>query len=366
MASNTYTRKCASCGGTLKKNGKTSARTQRWRCTSCGASTIFKRPTRSTAWWARTWLAWLLTHTTINELGLSMRSFQRHTKTFWKTSPAPVFDGIVHDVLVIDATSIGAAMCHVIAAPPKERTQGRNRDKATVVAWGWAPTESAASWGALMARIPPPKVLVTDAQRGIAKAAAIYWPEARIQICTVHAVSNIHHKTQQRPNQFALRTARDLATMIHTIKTPRQASGWIELVHALDEALTPFLRQKTPGALEGGKRPWHYTHRKARSAWYSLRRHARTLDVFTWLDHELNTACDRPIPATTNDVEGGINAPLKDLGRKHRGLSNPRQRTLADWYLASRTENPPDPVTFLNAPTPNQPRHAHKDTLFGV
>lgn len=88
--------------------------------------------------------------------------------------------------------------------------------------------------------------------------------------------------------------------------------------------------------------------------------------VFTWLDPVPQAACDRPIPPTTNDVEGGINAPLKDLRRRHQGLPARRQRILTDWHLAPPTENPPDPVQFLLNPQPDQPRHAHTDTLFGV
>ena len=31
---------CPSCGGEMKRNGKTKAGTQRWRCKSCGASGV--------------------------------------------------------------------------------------------------------------------------------------------------------------------------------------------------------------------------------------------------------------------------------------------------------------------------------------
>lgn len=129
MASNTYVRKCAGCGGTLKMNGTTSAGTRRWRCTGRGASTTLARPSRAKAWWAKSWLAWLLGMASMRELGVSMRTFQRHTAPFWASSPGPVFDGVVHDVLVIDATRIGGAMCHIIAEPPRKRGRGRRRER---------------------------------------------------------------------------------------------------------------------------------------------------------------------------------------------------------------------------------------------
>jgi transposase-like protein len=33
---------CPTCGGKTKRNGKTSSGAQRWRCTSCGASTTVR------------------------------------------------------------------------------------------------------------------------------------------------------------------------------------------------------------------------------------------------------------------------------------------------------------------------------------
>ncbi|HAT1135752.1 TPA: IS256 family transposase, partial [Corynebacterium striatum] len=50
------------------------------------------------------------------------------------------------------------------------------------------------------------------------------------------------------------------------------------------------------------------------------------------------------LAATTNSLEGGINAPIKELARRHRGLSLPHQRTVMDWWLYLHTEVPDDPV----------------------
>ncbi|MEO5312370.1 IS256 family transposase, partial [Corynebacterium sp. c24Ua_83] len=50
------------------------------------------------------------------------------------------------------------------------------------------------------------------------------------------------------------------------------------------------------------------------------------------------------LAATTNSLEGGINAPIKELARRHRGLSLPHQRTVMDWWLYLHTEVLDDPV----------------------
>ena len=48
--------------------------------------------------------------------------------------------------------------------------------------------------------------------------------------------------------------------------------------------------------------------------------------------------------ATTNSLEGGVNAPLKRIADAHRGRTGERQRKMLEWYLYSRTQLPDDPL----------------------
>jgi hypothetical protein len=43
------------------------------------------------------------------------------------------------------------------------------------------------------------------------------------------------------------------------------------------------------------------------------------------------------IPNNSNYLEGGINSPLKNLLRCHRGLVLERQKRMWEWYLLSRS-----------------------------
>ena len=43
------------------------------------------------------------------------------------------------------------------------------------------------------------------------------------------------------------------------------------------------------------------------------------------------------IPNNSNYLEGGINSPLKNLLRCHRGLVLERQMRMFEWYLLSRS-----------------------------
>ena len=50
--------RCGVCGAPMRKNGKTSAGTQRWRCGACGSSAVRKIDSR--AKWLGRFAGWLL------------------------------------------------------------------------------------------------------------------------------------------------------------------------------------------------------------------------------------------------------------------------------------------------------------------
>ncbi|MCI6207304.1 MAG: hypothetical protein MR654_10465 [Corynebacterium glucuronolyticum] len=56
------------------------------------------------------------------------------------------------------------------------------------------------------------------------------------------------------------------------------------------------------------------------------------------------TLTDHNLAATTNCLEGGINAHLKNLARTHRGQPPEHQRIIIDWWLAQHTSAPPNPM----------------------
>ncbi len=83
-----------------------------------------------------------------------------------------------------------------------------------------------------------------------------------------------------------------------------------------------FLDERTSN-LETGKS--HYTHKRLRSAYRSLKTNAKWL--FTWYDyHELN------ISNTTNAIDGHF-SDLKNKLRNHNGLSQTRKMKFIDEFL---------------------------------
>lgn len=53
------------------------------------------------------------------------------------------------------------------------------------------------------------------------------------------------------------------------------------------------------------------------------------------------------IASTTNQIEGGINSPLRDLLKRHRGLSELHQRRAMEWWLHTRCPAAGTPTGLL-------------------
>lgn len=77
-----------------------------------------------------------------------------------------------------------------------------------------------------------------------------------------------------------------------------------------------FLQEKSYG--EDGK--WHFTHRRTRSAFYSLKRNLNAL--FTFENYPVEQ-----VPRTNNAIES-LNSILKMRLRLHRGLSKEKRELL--------------------------------------
>ncbi len=83
--------KCACCGGSMKRNGKTSSGAQRWRCAACGASATVRYDDAAAR--LEEFLSWLLSKGTQLEMPGAGRTFRRRTSEFWEVWPMPVPDG---------------------------------------------------------------------------------------------------------------------------------------------------------------------------------------------------------------------------------------------------------------------------------
>lgn len=72
---------CSICGSKMKRNGKTKAGSQRWRCVSCGSSSTHKNNTETRD--LKRFLDWLLSKETQLDMPGGGRTFRRRTSKFW-------------------------------------------------------------------------------------------------------------------------------------------------------------------------------------------------------------------------------------------------------------------------------------------
>ena len=320
-------RKCGVCGGSMKGHGRTAAGKRRWQCMACGATT-----TRSVDTDARSlalFLSWLLSKRTQSEMGMSARTFRRLTAKFWSIWPiAPVCDE-VHHVVHVDGIWL-KRRCVVLIACTRDH----------IIGWHLARSESARAWAALMARIAPPDVVVTDGGDGFEKARRAIWPGTRVQRCTFHAFEAVKRCTTTRPRTQAGVDLYAIAKGLTGVESAEGAAKWLVDYAGWCDEYEEFLKERA--VIDGRAQ---YRHERLRKARRSLNRLIKARTLFTYLDPELTA--DGPVPATNNRIEGGVNRQIRVVLNEHRGMRLDRMIKAVFWYCHSRLECPMDPVAIL-------------------
>lgn len=312
--------RCPSCGAEMKRNGKTSAGAQRWRCRACGASTTVSYD--DTAARLDEFLAWLLSKATQADMPGQGRTFRRLAAAFWPIWPMPEPTGEVHRVLFVDGIWLARDLVVLIAY-----------DGEHVVSWYMAESETSRAWEALMAPIPAPDVAVCDGGTGFERARRRAWPRTRVQRCLFHAFSQVRRYTTTRPRLQAGRELYELSIELMHLDTLRQADWWVERYLQWCSFWADFLEDVS---VVDGRR--QYTHERLRKARSSLSRLVSRGTLFTYLDPAL--AAEGPLPRTNNPIEGGVNAQLREILRNHRGLSLMRRVKAVFWWCYMHTESP--------------------------
>lgn len=315
--------KCPSCSGEMKKNGKTKAGTQRWRCKLCDASSTHSRKSLLASFNA--FICWLLSKDTQIDMPGAGRSFRRHAKQFWKIWPMPHVVDEVHRVIYVDGIYLCRGICILIACSNEH-----------VLSWYLARGETTLAWRALLSTIAAPDMVVTDGGSGFASAVAAEWPKTRVQRCTFHAFCPVKRCTTTRPKLQAGQELYQLAKELLTISTLHQADLWVEHFMQWCEFWNDFLNEKTRV-----DRHWEYTHERLRKARRSLVTLINKGNLFTYLDPKLTT--EGPMPATNNMIEGGVNTQLRAVLRNHRGLSLVRRIKAVYWWCYMHTDSPLSP-----------------------
>src|SRR3989338_801261 len=306
----------------MNKWGKTTAGSARWFCPSCKVSGIRKRKDNRERTRLFLFVRWLTSKKSLTELaleqGLTTRTLLRWFHPFWLTPPRPKPTSSVR-VLVLDATSVMPRTCMLLIAG--------DGDQHIPVSWSPTVRECHASWLMFLTELKwadvNPSHVVCDGQRGMLKAIREVWPKAQIQRCLVHVVRQASAWLTRSPKTKAGRRLLVLVRKLTSIRTRRQKRQWIHSFHRWERTHKTFLKERTYGP--SGR--WWYTHRKLRGV------KALIQNAIPNLFHYVS---DPSIPRTSNHVEGGLNARLKELFRCHRGITVTKKLAIASWYLALR------------------------------
>ena len=125
-----------------------------------------------------------------------------------------------------------------------------------------------------------------------------------------------------------------------------QPREWALSLHDFGVVYASFLNEKTPVSKERRtlNHRWEWTHLRVRKAYNLLLHLSRKSWLSTYLQPTPHALEPDRWAATTNSLEGGVNAQLKRIADAHRGRTGERQRAMLEWYLHSKTQLPDDPL----------------------
>ena len=163
-----------------------------------------------------------------------------------------------------------------------------------------------------------PVAFVIDGRRGVRQLLLKMFPRIPVQLCQFHAVQTVTKYLTKKPKLEAGKQLRKITLDLKHCgesRFARKLKKW-------HRRWCNFLNERT---LDDSSRGWHYTHKRLRSAYFSLQRNLPWL--FTCRKHpKLN------ILNTTNSCDGYF-AHLKQKVKLHRGLRPHRRKKMADYFL---------------------------------
>lgn len=160
------------------------------------------------------------------------------------------------------------------------------------------------------------KAVVLDGRPGARKV----FEDIPIQMCQFHQKQIINRKLTMRPKLPASIELRELTNTL-TLTDEKTFSQKLDRWY---ECWSAFLKEKTFNPIN--PRKWEYTHKRVRSAYYSLKTNLPYL--FTCQKYP-----ELRIPNTTNSLDGYF-AHLKELTKLHRGLNKETKRKMIDEILS--------------------------------
>lgn len=160
------------------------------------------------------------------------------------------------------------------------------------------------------------RAIVCDGKRGLFYC----FGSIPIQMCQYHQVAIVKRYVTQNPK---LEAGKELKNIVAQLSTSNK-NDFKKLLEDWNLKWSEFLREKT---FNPDTQKWHFTHRRIRSAYRSLKTNLPFL--FTFQDYP-----DLNIPNTINSLEG-VFSNLKTKTRVHAGLKYHRKVKLINEILSN-------------------------------
>ena len=330
----------------MVKNGKDKCGNQRWLCRSCGVTSRWKNDV--TARDLSVFLDMILGKTIQRDLPGQGRTFRRKAAKLWEIWPICEPDGEIRRVIHIDGIHLGRVAVVLIACSCEH-----------VIAWHVARRESTQAYMDLLVKIPAPDMVVTDGGSGFKTACKRIWPTTRVQRCTFHAFNQVKRYTTTKSRTQCGRELYRIGIDLLHVKTPAARDAWIDSFYAWHDRWSRFLSEKT----RNDKGKLVYKHERLVKARASLVKLISDGTLFTFLDPDLYDDGEiiGSLPATNNQIEGGINSPLRELLHRHRGMRIDHCIRTISWWCYMHTEMPASPAEILKImPTNTDITHAYQ------
>lgn len=161
--------------------------------------------------------------------------------------------------------------------------------------------------------------IVCDGLRGLAQSLVRY----KVQYCQFHQVKTVCSYLTQKPKIEAGKELRKIALLLcHTDK--ESFEGMLNEWH---HKWAQWIKERS---FDPQFKKNHYTHRRVRAAYFSLRRNMQYL--WTFYDYP-----ETHLPNTNNCLEA-VNTDLKTMLRVHNGLSKRNRMIVIDEYFRQKIQ----------------------------
>jgi len=323
MKLNQKKKHCSLCKKTMIKYGKNRTGKQRWRCNSCKKIELKTRKDISEKKLNVIIQEWLLGFQSLSEIAKKHKTTRQTLTRKFSEMEIKIKMEKLKDlpnklVILVDAKHISKDELVLVIYEYISQQ---------VIAWSLRKRENYESWFSLLTLVKERyevKAIVSDGQKGLEKAIFDVFGNITHQRCVIHVIRFCLSRLTRSPQTEAGRALRKIILSLNKIETEKEVLSFQKQFHDWNEKYHNFLKEKSQSKETGRK--W-YTHRKLRS----VRSHLKNSIPFLF-----HYVYDKDIPKTTNHLEGGINSPLSELLRRHRGIQKRFKRLLVSLYLLKR------------------------------